>query len=260
MMSRSEISTLTEVYSARKVNRVRSRAQRAGALPEGMCISVRDWRELDERTAQEFVLRGRIFASGWSKSQIDPHAVLAAFKPLRIKSGFVLRADQYISNDDGHSVVWAVPESSRFLEPEECEMIGPGPFKTPRPAGAQDNPMAVIEGDDTPWSYMCASLLARELREIGALGHGRVWSDPKIIDGTSPWIRDATDWDWQEEPPSDWAPSVSMAADQVRVTFYTTCEEGCFAINRRVDTYVRGSFVGDRQCVSLVVGPQARIY
>jgi len=44
----------------------------------------------------------------------------------------------------------------------------------PRPHGALDDFMDAIEGDGSAWSYLSASLFAREAAELGALWHGEL--------------------------------------------------------------------------------------
>lgn len=41
--------------------------------------------------------------------------------------------------------------------------------------------MQAIDGDGSSWSYLSASILSREAEEFGAMWHGCVWSDQKIL-------------------------------------------------------------------------------
>ena len=54
-------------------------------------------------------------------------------------------------------------------------------LEPPKPSDALDEFMEAIDGDGKPWSYLCASLLARELAEFGAMWHGCGWSEHAIL-------------------------------------------------------------------------------
>ena len=41
--------------------------------------------------------------------------------------------------------------------------------------------MLAIEGDDTPWSYLSASLLGRQFKAFGAMWHGESWGTHEIL-------------------------------------------------------------------------------
>ncbi len=146
----------TRNFPVTTVNRLRRRAEKARAI------------ELDE------------LVGGWQLCPVDPMELLAMFKPLRIKAGFVLRAYVYRSGSDANGVVWALPKDAPLPEvhtdentPWEQAMFAMfGRIDQPRPPGALDDVMQAIEGDGSPWSFVCASLFAREAAEFGARWHG----------------------------------------------------------------------------------------
>ena len=120
--------------------------------------------------------------AGWSKSAIDPMGVVDAFDALRIRTGFTLRAYQYYCGGNGHAVVWATPAGSDFPEPQECSLREFSVLERPRPPGALDDVMEVVEGDGSAWSYVSASLFWREIREFGAIWHGCDWTSHNVLD------------------------------------------------------------------------------
>ena len=221
---------------------------------------------------------------GWSESPFDVAKIVAAFPPLRIKPTMTLRAYQFLTRDDGNGVVWAMPQSEPLPQPRKCRKTGlprhawalgaiPD-LKAPRPPKALDDPMKAIEGDGTPWSYLCASLLARELDEFGAFGHGSNWVAFHIL-GSDPWS-DAhqaanaypdnaptgtpADWQWPEPKPVEWRPTVSLDTRSAIVTFYTFCGLGGQRITRHVDTYTLGQYWFDADERTIAAGPRGYVW
>ncbi|MBO8128637.1 MAG: hypothetical protein H0Z39_05490 [Peptococcaceae bacterium] len=87
--------------------------------------------------------------------------------------------------------------------------------------------MEAIEGDDSLWSYLHASIFARELTEFGAMWHGCNWSTHEILDDNPsefPYsINYSTDenWDWLEPKLLEWKLQVSIKDGIISVTFFT---------------------------------------
>jgi hypothetical protein len=105
--------------------------------------------------------------------------------------------------------------------------------------------MGSLEGDRSPWSYFCASILSRKLYDRDAPlwegtthFHGTLWSDFHVIArdplASPEW---QTDWDWVDKPPADWRPQVQMHASRVVVRFYSICRFERQRISRHIDTY-----------------------
>jgi hypothetical protein len=202
---------------------------------------------------------------GWSPSEVDPHAILGCFTELRLREGFELRAFQLRSGGNGNGVVWAVPAGSEApveLAPIEHELL----YDAPRPADALEDVMEAIVGDRTPRSYLSASIFAREIAELGALWHGISWGEqtvlgshpdgtadegadePGIITGNGPWT-------WQSEVPVRWRPSVTEAAEQVIVVFYTYDPVGMETISMNIDRFTsQSSMRFDRDSVVIATG------
>ena len=139
------------------------------------------------------------------------------------------RAYQFHEGGNGNGFVWAIPVDAEFPDPEDCLRLKDVFLEPPKPPAALDNFMDAIEGDGSPWSYMCASILMRELAEFGAMWHGCDWSTHTILgtieDGQESVIKRATNsttgWEFLGSKPADWRPCVEQDARQIRVTFFT---------------------------------------
>jgi hypothetical protein len=117
-------------------------------------------------------------------AELAVRRVLKAFPPLRGHDGHVLRAYRFRDGaGNGNGVVWATPASAPFPEPTELPVDEERFLSPPKPPEALDDFTAAIEGDNSPLSHGCASVLAGEARELGALWHGCGWSVERILSG-----------------------------------------------------------------------------
>lgn len=211
--------------------------------------------------------------SGWSISTNDPNEIVKVFKPLQIRDQFELKSYQFRSGGNGNGIVWAMPVDAEFPEPEDCPRQEGVFLEPPKPLAALDDVMEAIEGDGTPWSYMCASMLARELAEFGAMWHGCSWGTHTVL-GANPWnptkdkkrsdvaqwMTPVSEWAWSQRPPKAWSPSVTEADDGVVVRFYTFSQLGQEGIYGHTDKYKAGSyrFESDRQ--EIATGPGGVVF
>lgn len=204
---------------------------------------------------------------GWSISPLDLRPFLAVFSPLKLKPGYILRAYQFRYRRDGHTLVWALPETAVFPPPDPDAEDDPPP-----PPAALENIMDVIEGDGTPWSYLCASIFAREVSEIGTFGHGSRWAAHHLL-GTDPWETAAasqptspdrgptgTAWQWHMPKPKSWLPSVAINGHQPVVTLYTYCGLDVQRIAQHIDTYEPDSYRFTSQETSMATGPHGYVW
>ena len=192
---------------------------------------------------------------GWSISPADPMGLAAAFGGLRLKKGFVLRAYDYNGRFEGRAVVWAMPDESELPAPDQCPKVELKGIagEVPKPPAALDDFTDLIEGDGSPWSYLCASVMIRELKEMRPFWHAQNWATHAIL-GQNPWepgspkvesvghaINPRREWRWDETEPRSWQPTVRVEKDKITVTFYTfTAYMG--QICRHVDTFKPGSY------------------
>jgi hypothetical protein len=215
---------------------------------------------------------------GWTQSDVDLMRLVRIYDSLRVKEGYTLRAYQFRTAGDGTAVVWAMPIEAEFPEPdaanwEDCESNALDWLKEcPRPPMALDGCMEAIEGDGTPWSYLCASLLGRELAEFGALWHGGWWSshaiageDPfeasrlgKLKMRPNPFTLD--EWEWQGERPVDWSPCVRDSGSTVTVQFYTFSGLGTNSIYMHTDLYRAGNYAAESNAVTIAAGQGGFLY
>ncbi len=210
---------------------------------------------------------------GWSKSIVDPMSVLAVFKPLRIKKGFVLRAYQFAEGGNGNAFVWAMPIDAPFYEPEDCPRLEDQFLSPPKPPAALNDVMEAIDGDGTPWSYMCASLFCREISEFGAMWHGCSWETHTILgrNPITPWkpmrgyrqerpSAGTEKWTWIEREPTDWKPRAADAMGSKTVVFFTCSGPGQETIFRHTDRYRPGSYCFKAACEEIATGPGGFVY
>jgi len=140
-----------------------------------------------------------------------------------------------------------------------------------------------IAGDGSPWSYLCASILSRELAEFGARWHGCNWTTHTLI-GDNPLelnVRPAAlpvgqgandyakgelpsagknGWKWLSTKPSQWQPSVRIGPDSVTVIFYTYSPLGQEGLYRHTDTYRRGTYVAKSEQLKIAEGRRYMVF
>lgn len=218
--------------------------------------------------------------NGWSKSPIEPAKMLTVFPELKLREGYVLRAYVFKEDANSNGFVWALPADAEFPAPEDCPRLESHFLKPPKPFDALDDAMEVIAGDDTPESYLHASLLRRELKEFGGGWHGVRWGVNTVLDDT-PWNRPPAgeeespamypeskpeEWKWIAPRPDDWKPEVRLEKDKAIVTFYSYTplsaelddgQEEKERVIRHTETYRRGKY---RPLISekkLAEGPNA---
>ncbi len=176
----------------------------------------------------------------WFISTIDPAAVLHKLPGLSLKPGVRLVTYLQRCSEGGLGVTWALPERlSTTAQLEAALEKTPTGEIPPHPKGALGNVMEAIEGNCTPASYIAASLLVRELKELGRAGNLRRWSHHQLIDRIPP----NQPWEWRAKPPQDWAPKVKVLEDRsVLVEFFSCRVAAPVSLFRHVDQYPRGLY------------------
>lgn len=238
-------------------------------------ISVEKIQELRERaSALSLPVEGQDEPHGWSRSRVEPNGLVDIFAPLRLRNGYVLRAYVFREEGNGNGVVWAMPEDAEFPASKDCPTLENHPLKAPKPRGSLDDPMEAIEGDGSPWSYLAASLLRRELREFGAMWHGCDWGTHFLLDD-NPWkggaprknaspmehpVSKADQWRWLGPRPTQWGPQVRMEDDKVTVTFHTYSGLEKESIFRHIDTYRTGKYRAKVEQRKIAEGPDGYMF
>lgn len=171
----------------------------------------------------------------WFISTIDPAAVIAKLPGLSLKSDAQLVTYLFRQGSSGMGVTWALPEhlsTTAYLE--QAIPQAQGYEIPPHPGGAFDSVMAVIDGDRSPASFLAASILYRELRELGRTGKLSRWAHHRLINQ----VPAQRQWQWRTSPPKDFSPKVkTLANQQVAVEFFTCRVIAPVAIFRHVDQY-----------------------
>ncbi len=181
----------------------------------------------------------------WLISAVNPATPLRKLPGLRLKLGWRLVSYVYRSEGADRSadtgVTWAVPEeycTTATLEMalRDCRGVDP----PPRPQGALDDFMTVIEGDRTPPSFIIASLFRREIQEFVRHPANRDWTHHRLID-TPP---TQLSWQWKTQV-KDWSPKVRILDNgQVAVEFFTCRTTPPVALFRHVEQFPAASYQG----------------
>jgi len=182
---------------------------------------------------------------GWSLSPVDPSKALHALPHLRMADGWQWITFQYVSGGDGNSVTFAVSED-RTEEARtwlgECIATGGDPFKYQHsgygPPESKSSFMDVVIGDGSPESFSQASLLMREIRDIGALWHGVGWGVCEILYRQWPTGVESA-WELMDgcRLPADSTPLVIQEENLARCRFYMESEMGGWTISLLEDIY-----------------------
>ncbi|MBE7384505.1 MAG: hypothetical protein F6J95_024205 [Leptolyngbya sp. SIO1E4] len=176
----------------------------------------------------------------WFISTIDPAASIGKLPGLSLKSRVRLVTYLQRRPGGGMGVTWALPELMSTTEQLELalESTGNGAIP-PHPRGALGHVMESIKGEKTPASFISASLLLRELKELGRTGSNCRWSHHRLI-AVMP---SKQTWQWRSAPVKDLSPKVKMHPDQsVLVEFFSCRVVPPVAIFRHLDQYVANSY------------------
>lgn len=243
-------------------------------------ITARQFRNLQKRVSSMFTLTMDLFyllPDGWSKYPIDPLPVEDGLKHLRLKDGIVLRAYQFKSGGNGNGFVYALPVDAEFPDPTESlvtkSVVNGIEFEAPSPSDALSCFMLAFDGDRSPRSFFEASVLVRELEELGAMWHGSDWRTHTVIDAdpfalcgktgrrackeiSSP----ADEWTWASEKPADWRPEIEMRTKATLVRFYSYSGLGHEAVYVNSDKYSRENYVPQSSICEIAHGPGGYIF
>lgn len=171
----------------------------------------------------------------WFLSTVNPAVALLKLPGLTLKEEFRMVNYLYRSGESGAGVVWAVPEemsSTAQLEQvlKNCDTLS----RVPKPDGALLHFMEAIAGDHSPPSFIIASILRRELQELGTLGERCSWSLHRLIDG----LPNEWQWEWLDEAPKDLSPKVRLLKEnEAAVEFFTCRTTAPVKIYRHLDRY-----------------------
>jgi hypothetical protein len=171
---------------------------------------------------------------GWSISTLNPAAVLPKLPGLRLRPGFRLISYLHRTTTEGTGVVWAIPEALSTTTQLEKALTTTDINHPPKPEGALTDFMEAIEGDRSFSSFLVASVLRRELQELGMLGTRCRWSHHRLIDAVPPQLERQVGADRLKEL----SPRVRLLPDgRTAVEFFSCRVTPPVAIFRHVDLY-----------------------
>ncbi len=176
----------------------------------------------------------------WFISATSPGGVLTKLPGLKLKSGIRLVSYLYRLDSDGSSMTWALPEAlSTTALLENALETSRGEENPPEPQGRLANVMEAIEGDRSPMSFVIASIVRREFKELGALGKNRNWSHHQLIDALPAKVQ----WQWRTQTSNDLSPKVRLLAEGSAVLEFFTCRTVApIAIFQHIDQYSAGEY------------------
>ena len=171
---------------------------------------------------------------------IDPTAVLESFGCLRVNPEWKLLACLMGDHLGSESRVVAVPAdfdpATGMATREPVSARSPGvdePYAEYvwdqhllLPLVAVRRFMTAVEGDGSPWSYLCASLAVRQLLDFAAFWHALYqhdWYEHVILAAWPPprSLLEQPSWEWEGRAPLSWRPEVVVARDHVIVRIHT---------------------------------------
>ncbi|MEZ4638278.1 MAG: hypothetical protein R2856_25525 [Caldilineaceae bacterium] len=195
---------------------------------------------------------------GWSILDLDWTPLWQVFAPLRLRSGYALRAYLFRAGRDSYSRVWAMPANAPVPAPPAADDEDAWQDAPPH---ALSSVMDGVEGDGTAWSYLAASLLGRELQGFAALGHAAWWREQALVidesvdassieDFDPPPLLSAQaeafseiNWQWRLTPPARFSPRVREDSHGVTVEFVSYSGLGEHTLTWHTDQFDAGSYL-----------------
>jgi len=176
----------------------------------------------------------------WFISTIDPAAAVNKLPGLSVKSGVRLITYLQRQQSGGMGVTWALPDlMSTTARLEDALEAARDSAIPPHPDGALGHIMDGIQGDQSPASFVAASLLLRELKEVGRTGQNCRWSHHRLIAGVPP----NHTWKWRTKAPTDFSPKIKIQDDRIVLVEFFTCRIASpIAIFRHFDQYTLKSY------------------
>jgi hypothetical protein len=178
----------------------------------------------------------------WFLSIFDVAPVIQRLPGLSVAPGYRFATYLYRLPDQGIGHTVALPEQQASLA--QLMAVLPGadkPEMLPQPVGALPDLMATIVGDRSPMTYLLASMLKRELAELGRVGEVHaIWQRHRYVAAAPTQAR----WQWRSGTAPDLRPRVRiMPDDRVTVEFFSCRVHPSIAIFQHLDQYEPDSYV-----------------
>lgn len=176
----------------------------------------------------------------WFISASNPGTVLMKLPGLKLKPKLRLISYLYRLGEDGSGATWALPEALSTTSHLEKALLSASGYDTPpKPEGALTDFMDAIDGDQSPLSFVIASLLRRELLEFGNVGCRAAWSHHQLMNS----LPLLSSWQWRVEAPKNYSPKIRVFSDgRVAVEFFSCRTVAPIAVFQHVDQYVAGEY------------------
>ena len=170
----------------------------------------------------------------WYVSVMDPGVVFMKLPGLHLRSGYRLATYLYRQGEEGVGKTWAIPEAMGTTANLEQALSAAGTEEEPpKPLNCLEDISLAIEGDNSPGSYVYASLLRRELQEFGALGKQGIWGKHTLISSIPQQLR----WQWRTEV-KDLSSKVKIFPDGRAIVEFFSCRvTPSIAIFQHLDQY-----------------------
>lgn len=183
----------------------------------------------------------------------------------------------FVEGGNGNGIVYAVPVDVAAALPEASPTQRDRLPTPPVPDRCLPDVMGAIGGDGTPDSYLEASILARELAELGTRWHGCSWVTHQVLDtdpfqessegrvpssasGFREMTTDSSSWVWKSKRPKSWSPAVEIRGDSIVVTLHTFSALGQETLYRDRDRYQSGSYRSRTYTRVLAAGPGGFVF
>lgn len=176
----------------------------------------------------------------WFVSTIDPGAAINKLPGLSLKPGVRLITYLQRRSAGGMGVTWALPDLMSTTAQLEAalESAGNGSIP-PHPKGALSHVMDGLTGERITPSFIAASLLLREWKELGRTGPNRRWSHHRLIAQ----VPSHQNWQWRTQIPTNLSPKVKIQPDQsVLVEFYSFRMAQPVSVFRHRDHYLAKTY------------------
>ena len=210
---------------------------------------------------------------GWIIYPCDPTLIISAFPHLTFHPDKKIGGYYFREGIGGNAILSVVDKDEEITIPENMSNYS---IFLNLPPGDRDY-LVYVDGDKSPQSYLEASVLYREIPDIGAFWHGISWGTHTILDDNlvSPSqdimgeygkeIPDMTElsgpeWNWSFERPISFNPSVTILDTKAIVEFYSYSGLHQEKIIRHTDTYTNDSYNPDVEDLSIATGPLGFVF
>jgi len=210
---------------------------------------------------------------GWYLAAFDPNAILSCVRHLQLRSGFKLASYQFHGGMGGNGATFVIPADRDLPDPADPAVAGMHPLaRRDRetdglPDWIRPDVGSFLEGDGSDLAYFEASMLVREIAELGAWWHGISWGEHRLLvadpfaDGKRLSETPAEAWQWHCRRPGIWQPTVRRRDDgTIVVMFFTFTALGHEVVLRHRDTFEPGGYAFESESRVVAMGGQGFVY